>query len=165
MHSWWTQNIGLRPNRLRFSRKLYLSNGGVPDRHHGFGSWKLENDQAIVLTFLPPACDYWIFQLCSIWQENLDSYEDGQGHISKYRATYEPDGTVRIIISPLKPSIPGNWIHPYGHTRGGWSLRVILTQENPPPIEVRLVPASELIHDGIMAIKRHQPHMTGDFED
>ena len=33
----------------------------------------------LVVSFAPPPCDYWIFQLCNLWQENFDNYEDGQG--------------------------------------------------------------------------------------
>ena len=94
VRSWWQDNLSKRPNSIRFSRALYLSNGGVPDRHHGFGTWRKAHEEALVLRFTPPACDYWIFQLCNLWQENFDNYEDGQGHVTKYRCRFEPDGSV-----------------------------------------------------------------------
>jgi hypothetical protein len=46
---WWQENLSQRQNRILFSRALYLSNGGVPDRHHGFGSWIKGPDEALVL--------------------------------------------------------------------------------------------------------------------
>ena len=36
--------------------------------------------------FTPTPCDYWIFQLCNIWQENLDCYEEGQGYVTQVHA-------------------------------------------------------------------------------
>ena len=35
VRSWWQDNLSKRPNSIRFSRALYLSNGGVP----GSASW------------------------------------------------------------------------------------------------------------------------------
>ena len=88
VRSWWQDKLSQRPNSIRFSRALYLSNGGVPDRHHGFGTWKKAPGEALLLHFTPPPCDYWIFQLCNLWQENLDNYEDGQGFVTKYRCAH-----------------------------------------------------------------------------
>ncbi|MEJ6655337.1 MAG: DUF1214 domain-containing protein, partial [Pseudomonas sp.] len=110
--SWWQDNLGLRPNQLRFSQATYLSNGGVADRHHAFGSWHLSPGEALVLEFTPPECEYWIFQLCNLWQENLDNYEDGQGYINNSCAEYGADGLIRIIIADQNPGLVGNWIDP-----------------------------------------------------
>ena len=77
VRAWWQERLADLPNQLRFSRNLYLSNGGVADRHHAFGTWRIEPDEALVLRFTPPETETWIFQLCSMWQENLDCYEDG----------------------------------------------------------------------------------------
>jgi Protein of unknown function (DUF1214) len=145
---WWQDNLSQRPNRIRFSRAVYLSNGGVPDRHHGFGTWEKHPYEALVLQFTPTPCDYWIFQLCNIWQENLDCYEDGQGYVTKYRAAYEPDGSVRVVVADTDPGLGGNWIDPYGHDHGGMSLRLIKTQGEPPPVTLHRVPLTALTRDG-----------------
>ena len=144
VRSWWQDNLSKRPNSIRFSRALYLSNGGVPDRHHGFGTWAKAHDEALVLRFTPPECDYWIFQLCNLWQENFDNYEDGQGHITKYRCTLEPDGSVWVVIADADPGIGGNWIDPGGHVHGGMSLRLILIQAPPPKVTAYLVKLAAL---------------------
>ena len=120
---WWQDNLGKRPNRIRFSRAVYLSNGGVPDRHHGFGTWECGADEALVLRFTPTPCDYWIFQLCTIWQENLDNYEDGGGYVQKYRAAYEPDGSVIVVVAAEDPGIGGNHVDPFGHRHVRFSPR------------------------------------------
>ena len=165
VRSWWQEDLSKRPNRLRFSRAVYLSNGGVPDRHHGFGAWRKAAGEALVLSFYPPACDYWIFQLCNLWQENLDNYEDGQGYVNKYNARYEPDGLVRIVVSDEDPGLGGNWINPVGHVHGGMSLRVILTQSQPPPITLHCIPLEALKREGLAALKPEAAIQTGEIGD
>jgi len=165
VRSWWQDNLGKRPNRIRFSRAVYLSNGGVPDRHHGFGTWECGRDEALVLSFMPVACDYWIFQLCNIWQENLDNYEDGQGYIQKYTARYEPDGSIRIVIASEDPGIGGNHIDPFGHGHGGMSLRFIKTAGDPPPVTLHRLPLAALREKGLSALDDVEPIMSGEITD
>jgi len=165
VRSWWQDNLGKRPNRIRFSRAVYLSNGGVPDRHHGFGTWERNEDEALVLSFTPTPCDYWIFQLCNIWQENLDNYEDGNGYVQKYRATYEKDGSVRIIIAEQDPGIGGNWISPLAHVHGGMSLRLIKTEGEPPAVTLHRLPLERLKSEGLAALAALPAIISGEIED
>ena len=165
VRSWYQDNLGKCPNRIRFSRALYLANGGVADRHHGFGTWECNPDEALVLSFTPTPCDYWILQLCNIWQENLDNYEEGNGYLQKYRATYEPDGSVRVIVASENPNIGGNWIDPFGHVHGGWSLRLIKTQGDPPHVVLQRVKLAMLKQYGWSALDGVEPIMTGELAD
>lgn len=162
---WWQDNLAQRPNRIRFSRAVYLSNGGVPDRHHGFGTWQCAADEALVIRFTPTPCDYWIFQLCNIWQENLDTYEDGGGHVQKYRAVAEPDGSILIVIAASDPGIGGNRIDPYGHRHGGMSLRLIKTEGEPPAVSLWRVPFAELAAKGRALLDATAPIESGDITD
>lgn len=161
---WWQDNLGKRPNRIRFSRAVYLSNGGVPDRHHGFGTWNCGPDEALVIEFVPVEADYWIFQLCNMWQENLDTYEDGGGHVQKYRAAREADGSVRIVVAPRDPGL-GNWIDTFGHTRGGMSLRFIKTASEPPAVRLYRVPLEKLEAGGLAALEGVEPIVSGEITD
>lgn len=165
VRSWWQDNLAQRPNRIRFSREVYLSNGGVPDRHHGFGTWAKNPDEALVLRFTPTPADYWIFQLCNIWQENLDCYEDGQGYVQKYTATYEPDGSVLVVVADENPNIGGNWVDPYGHAHGGWSLRLIKTEGEPPAVTLHKVSLDSLKKHGLAALEGVEPVISGDITD
>jgi hypothetical protein len=165
VRSWWQDNLSKRPNCIRFSRALYLSNGGVPDRHHGFGTWRKAADEALVLRFTPPECDYWIFQLCNLWQENLDNYEEGQGHVTKYRCRLEPDGSVLIVIASRDPGIGGNWVDPGGHVHGGMSLRLILIQAPPPAVTAQLLPLARLEREGRAALAQVPVLQSGEVAD
>lgn len=150
--AWWFDNLSQRKNQLQFSRNVYLSNGGVADRHHAFGAWEKPATHALVLEFETPPCEYWIFQLLNIWQENLDTYEDGGGYVTIANAKHEPDGSVRIVIAEEDPAIGGNWIDSFGHTHGTMSLRFIQT-EVPPSVKAYLVSLADLKANGSAALK------------
>lgn len=167
VRNWWEGNQGnfsAKLNRLDYSRAQYLSNGGVPDRHVAFGGWEKGLDEAIVLEFTPPPCQYWNFQLCNIWQENLDTFEDGNGWINNSRHLAEADGTVRVIISERDPGLGGNWINSYGHERGIWGLRFVQT-EHTAPVKLWRMPVAELATKGLAALDPAQAVDTGQFVD
>src|SRR5262249_5642988 len=113
----------------------------------------------------PPPCDYWIFQLCNMWQENFDNYEDGQGHVTKYRCVLEPDGTVLVVVADGDPGIGGNWLDPGGHVHGGMSLRLILTHAPPPRVSAWLLPLAELRSRGRRALESLRPIESGEVAD
>jgi hypothetical protein len=161
---WWQDNLAQRPNRIRFDRTVYLSNGGVPDRHHGFGTWQCEAHEALVIDFMPSPCSYWIFQLCSIWQENLDNYEDGQGFITKYTCRFRSDGSVRVVIASEDPGIDGNYLCPFEHVHGGMSLRFIglMAGSEPPPISLRRVSLTQLKSRGEAALEHVETTTSGE---
>jgi hypothetical protein len=159
--SWWTENLSHRPNRVRYSQATYLSNGGVADRHFAFGVWEKAADEALAITFTPPECEHWIFQLCNIWQENLDNYEEDQGRITKFSATYEKDGSVRVVIAEENPGIGGNWIDSYGHVRGIMGLRLILTTK-PPAVILHRLPLAQLKKVGWKGLKADDAIKSGE---
>lgn len=167
VRNWWqgTQgNFSARLNRLDYSRAQYLSNGGVPDRHVAFGGWEKPLDMALVLEFTPPPCEYWNFQLCNIWQENLDTFEDGNGWINNTRHVAEPDGSVRVVIAESDPVIGGNWINSYGHERGIWGLRFVQTQAT-APVTLWRVSLASLRAQGLAARDPAAAVATGQFVD
>ncbi len=167
VRNWWQGsqgNFAARLNRLDYSRAQYLSNGGVPDRHVAFGGWEKRLDEALVLEFIPPKCEYWNFQLCNIWQENLDTFEDGNGWINNTRHVAETDGRVRVVIAETDPGIGGNWINSYRHDKGIWGLRFVQTANTAPVILWRL-PLADLTARGLAALDTVEPVKTGQFVD
>lgn len=167
VRNWWQGNQGnfsAKLNRLDFSRAQYLSNGGVPDRHVAFGGWEKGKDEALVLEFTPPPCEYWNFQICNIWQENLDTFEDGNGWVNNSRFVAEPDGRVRIIIAERDPGAGGNWVNSFGHDKGQWGLRFVQTQAT-PPVKLWRLPLDRLEREGTTALEPGQAVNTGQFVD
>lgn len=167
VRNWWqgTQgNFSAKLNRLDFSRSQYLSNGGVPDRHVAFGGWEKGKDEALVLEFTPPPCEYWNFQICNMWQENLDTFEDGNGWISNYRHVAEADGRVRIVIAERDPGLGGNWINSFGHDKGIWGLRFVRTEAT-PPVNLWRLPLAALEECKLGALVPEAAVATGLFVD
>lgn len=164
---WWQDNLASRPNAVTFSETLYLSNGGVrDDRFHGFGAWERSVDEALIVKFTPIRCDFWTFQLCNIWQENFDNYEEGQGYIYKDGVTLEADGSVLMVIAESDLGCGGTWIDPYGHTHGGWSFRLIKTYgKPPPPVFAWRVKSQDLRRDGLAILRTLEPIVSGGVVD
>jgi hypothetical protein len=167
VRNWWqgTQgNFVSKPNRLDYSQAQYLSNGGVPDRHVAFGGWQKRADEALVLEFTPPPCEYWNFQLCNIWQENLDTFEDGNGWVNNYNAVVERDGSVRIVIAESDPGIGGNWVNSFGHDKGIWGLRFVRTEKT-AAVKLWRLPLERLEAEGLAALTPGEAIETGQFVD
>jgi len=158
---WWLDYRRRSTNRVFFDLAFYLANGGVADRHHGFGTWECGEDEALVVEFTPGACDYWILQLCNMWQENFDNYEDGQGYLQKYRVRYEAEGLVRAVISHRDPGLDCNWVDLFGHVHGGWSLRLIRPDGAPPELAVWRLPLARLEAEGWTALAGAAPIVSG----
>jgi len=150
---WW-QSFEPRANQIHFSMERYLSNGGVADREFGFSAWRKEHNEALVVEFTPPDCEYWIFQLCNLWQENLDTYEQGNGYINNRTARLEADGSVRVIIADRDPGVGGNWMDSLSHTQGMMGLRLIQTR-GVPVVRCLRGPLEALERDGIQALAHH----------
>lgn len=167
VRNWWQGsqgNFSAKLNSLDYSRAQYLSNGGVPDRHVAFGGWEKGLDDVLVLEFTPPECEYWNVQLCNMWQENLDTFEDGNGWINNNRHVVEADGKVRVFISERDPNLGGNWLNSYGHERGIWALRLVMTQET-APVDLWRLPLATLEAQGLAALTQDNVIKTGKFVD
>ncbi len=107
-------------------------------------------------------CAFWTFQLCNIWQENFDNYEEGQGYVYKDGAQLEADGSVVMVIAGHDLGCGGTWIDPYGHTHGGWSFRLIKTQgQLPPPVYTWRVRIAELEERGLTLLDDIEPIVSG----
>jgi hypothetical protein len=148
VRAWWQDDLSKRPNAIEFSEATYLSNGGVLDRLHGFGSWEKPASDALVVQFTPPDCEYWILQLCNRWQENLDVYEDGQGYVTKFTSSPEPDGSIRVVIADEDPGVGGHWIDSFEHTSGVFSLRLIHSH-GAPTVTIHRLPVERLRREGL----------------
>lgn len=167
VRNWWRGNQGnfsAKLNRLDYSRAQYLSNGGVADRHVAFGGWEKPLDEALVLEFTPPPCEYWNFQLCNMWQENLDTFEDGNGWINNARHVAEADGKVRVIIAERDPGLGGNWVNSFGHDKGIWGLRLVQTTDT-AEVDLWRLPLAELEAEGLAALDPAKVVKTGQFVD
>ena len=105
--------------------------GGVPGGQPINGLWKLAEDDALIITFTPPAdAVYWDIQVGNVWYETFD-YRHFICGFTHRSAFINEDGTVSFIISERDPGTV-NWLQAAGHTEGHMAVRFQLINENPP---------------------------------
>lgn len=95
---------------------------GSPASHYAMGSYRLAEDEALVVTLdrLPDG-PYWSYQLGDVWSRSLDH----AGHmtsINDLEASIDPDGAVRVVIAHRDPGF-ANWLDTCGHRDGVIVLR------------------------------------------
>lgn len=128
----WTEDFKSHTNSLpRFDPDIAYRAGGDPKIAYYHSYFDLAEDEALVVEFTPPKCEYWNFQLANYWLESLD-YRYYQVHINQHTATYQDDGSVRIIISNRDPGT-SNWLNTTGHAQGAMCARWLGASEHPVP--------------------------------
>lgn len=138
----WARDFQKHSNRLpRFDPDVSLAAGGDPNIAYYHSHWALGEDEALLVEVMPPECEYWNFQLNNYWMESLD-YRYHRIHTNKHLAHYEPDGSVRIVVSHVDPNMP-NWLETTGHDQGTMSFRWVRATETPEP-KTRVVHLREL---------------------
>ena len=90
--------------------------GGLVGQYSAFGSWQLDNDQAIVLSTAPSAADYQGIELGNLWFVSLD-YETHTSSLTLDQMECSDDGRCYAVISHRDPGIQ-NWLDTEGHRRG-----------------------------------------------
>jgi hypothetical protein len=122
---------------------MCLRAGGDPSIYYHNSSWKLREDEALLVELTPPACRTWNFQLSNYWMESLD-YRYHRIHINKQDAVYAGDGSVQIVVCSSDPgeAYP-NWLSTAGHALGAMLFRYV-EAESFPPIQARVVKTEDL---------------------
>ncbi len=155
----WARDFQKHSNELpRFDQDKSNAAGGDPNIAYYHSHWALARDEALIIEVTPPECEHWNFQLNNYWMESLD-YRHFTIHTNKHLATYETDGSVRIIVSHSDPKLP-NWINTAGHESGTMCFRWILAKSHPQP-KTRVVKLHQLKAPGQPpATVNHKPNST-----
>ncbi|WP_419925356.1 hypothetical protein [Candidatus Poriferisocius sp.] len=106
-----------------------------PDTSYNYGYFDLGPDEAWIIEFEPPECEYWNIQLGNHWLESLD-FEYYQTNLNHHTAAVEDDGSVRVVVARQDPGHP-NWLDTAGHARGGLALRWV-GADNEPEVRCRV---------------------------
>ena len=115
--------------------------GGDSNIYYHNSRWRLAPGQALLIEATPPDCATWNLQISNYWMESLD-YRYHRIHLNKFTASYQDDGSVRIVVAHQDPGVD-NWIDTAGHSRGTMCLRWIRADHHPQPT-TRVVRVADL---------------------
>jgi len=124
----------LPPELLAFAQ-------GDPNTSYNYSYWELEEDEAYVIEFEPPECEYWNLQIGNHWLESLD-FLHYPTHVNHHTAVKNEDGSVRVVVARRDPGVP-NWLDTASHARGALALRWVGAVKI-PTTRTRVVLLSEL---------------------
>jgi hypothetical protein len=104
----------------------------TPDNLYMIGTFRLDEDQALVLDIAPPVTRYWSVTVENIWHECID-VRRRQSSLTNATAATGTDGSVRVVVAATDPG-SGNWLDTGGRHRGFVLLRWL---DNPAAPDVR----------------------------
>jgi hypothetical protein len=138
----WSRDWQRHANTLpQHPPEISAAAGGDPNIAYYHSYWELGDDECLELTFTPPQCQYWNFQLNNYWIESLD-YRYFRITLNQHTAEYRPDGSVRLLVAHTDPGL-GNWIDTAYHRCGTMSLRWVRSRDF-PPVRVRKLTSADL---------------------
>lgn len=134
LFSKWASGFKEHENRLPlFNPAISNAAGGDANIIYYHSYWKLKEEEALVIQFMPPDCETWNFQLNNYWMESLD-YRYFPVCINKHAAVAEGDGSIRIIVSKTNHGF-SNWIDTCHHTEGTMCLRWYRLRNGAKPVD------------------------------
>jgi hypothetical protein len=102
---------------------------GTPDNIYSLGLFRLEPDEALVITGRSPRCTYWGAQVWNRYMQSLD-YRHYRVSLNREQVVHEPDGSFRLVLAHRDPGVP-NWISTAGHREGIVFCRWLQAEEIP----------------------------------
>ncbi len=85
------------------------------------GWFKLNDDEALVVTVAPMGAKYMAVQVADLWSSDPD-YINRQSGLNKTQAKANPDGTYTYVIAARDPGV-WNWVDTVGLHMGGYAIR------------------------------------------
>ncbi len=125
-----------QPNRLVTAEATELGDDNTtPDNLYMMRTFRLAEEESLVLDIEPPETRCWSVTIENIWHECIDTRRR-RTSLTNAGAIREEDGTVRVVVSATEPVGPGtvNWLDTGGRHRGFVTLRWL---DNPSPPVVR----------------------------
>ena len=129
-------NIGMSPGES-WNGKVDANPGGVNASCH----WRVAPDEALVIEWTPTPAFHWLVEVDNVWAATVD-YRWRMANLNAKQAAYEPDGSVRMVLSHVDPGVP-NWLDLSGWSEGFVNMRMLLSTEV-PEFRTRLVKIADL---------------------
>lgn len=110
------------------------------DACYAYGSFVLDDDEALVITHRPPPCRFWNLV---VWNQFMASYGDPESPLTRsslnnHSAVPNSDGSVTVVLSREITAHP-NSLTTLGYPRGNLAFRWFLSDQVPQRPEVKLV--------------------------
>jgi hypothetical protein len=134
----WAERNSSRPNVFWDAQEDDTKKFMDPQIKWQMAYLKLQPDEALIVEFTPPQCDYWMIALHNHWMETLD-YRYHQIALNNATATAEPDGAIRCVVAHSDPGVP-NWLDLAGHVNTVLGVRWVGRN-----IEKTVVPTTRLV--------------------
>jgi hypothetical protein len=115
---------------------------GAADIFYASGRWRLEPDQALVMTGTLPSCP---FANVMLWNRHMQTleYRSRRSSLNQSQIQQEPDGSYRIVIAHKDPGVP-NWLDCEGHRSGTIFWRFLLPETDPTRTECEVLPIGDV---------------------
>jgi len=115
---------------------------GAADIFYASTRYKLEPDEALVMTGTLPVC---AFVNVMLWNRHMQTleYRHHTSSLNQEQIQLEPDGTYRIVIAHADPGV-ANWIDCEGHRTGTIFWRFLLPETDPQRTACAVVPLASL---------------------
>jgi hypothetical protein len=111
------------------------------DAAYAMGSFKLGDDEALVIRGRSPECAFWNMCLWNPYLHTFD-YTYERVTINVGQVVYEKDGSWTIVVAAKDPGHP-NWVSTAGHGQGTIWFRWFLPSETPAPLMTNVVSRAE----------------------
>jgi len=107
------------------------------DACYSYGSFVLEDDEALVITHRPPSCRFWNLV---VWNQFMATYgaTDARCSVNGHGAVLNSDGSLTVVLSRDMTAHP-NSLTSLGYPRGNLAFRWFLADGVPNRPEVELV--------------------------
>jgi len=115
---------------------------GAADIFYAMGRWRLDPDEALVMTGILPSCP---FANVMLWNRHMQTleYRSRRSSLNQAQIQLEPDGRYRIVIAHKDPGVP-NWLDCEGHHSGTIFWRFLLPETDPTRTECEVLPIGQV---------------------
>jgi hypothetical protein len=134
----WAERNASRPNVFWDAQEDDTRKFMDPQIQWQMAYLKLQPDEALIVEFVPPNCDYWMIALHNHWTETLD-YRYHQIALNNATATAAADGSITCVVAHRDPG-KENWLDLAGHINSVLGVRWV-----GPNIEGTVVPTTRLV--------------------
>jgi hypothetical protein len=116
--------------------------GAAAENVSVWGSWTLDDDEALVIEVTPPEARYWSVSMGNYWWETVD-YANHQSSLNGHQAVLDDDGVFRAVAAGHDPGV-ANWLDTAGNSQGAMIFRWLRAADAPVPV-TRVVKMTDVV--------------------